>query len=462
MLQKRLNDLESAKAITQKDVDRVYDVYDAVHNLYKKDSNPDLMKLSKVATTVGAVTHLGLATISSLTELAWIGERAGFGNMLKTLPEAFRYSQEGAKKLKTADYVARGDNQRTMAILGFNLDPRVNERLDALFATDKSDLLNAWFRGPLGGYLTQWTNFNRNWAAQAMLSNINSRANGIVNGDLSDIEQRRLDSELKENGISIENWQAMIDIFTDPDTGKVNVNVLDDEKMNTILATKQMMIKPATAKKPAKFLSKEDAREITVRDLLVPWLHKVVDDVVVHPKATNKPMWMSDPKWAIIAQLKTFPVVFGNTVVKRLLKKLNPKQCNPDFGAAVGAAGAIAMAYALVYVGEMLKDALKGQDFEEPGFRETLDRAGLTGAPGAIFGSGRFQDDATTALGGTAFGFVNRTFEEFITPVWTGENMGEKAEAFPNMFDWLGESLDGSLGPLGTKFKPFGDLIDED
>ena len=467
MLQKRLNDLESAntttnEVITQKDVDRVYDVYDAVHNLYKKDSNPDLMKLSKVATTVGAVTHLGLATISSLTELAWIGERAGFGNMLKTLPEAFRYSQEGAKKLKTAGYVARGDNQRTMAILGFNLDPRVNERLDALFATDKSDLLNAWFRGPLGGYLTQWTNFNRNWAAQAMLSNINSRANGIVNGDLSDIEQRRLDSELKENGISIENWQAMIDIFTDPTTGKVNVNILDKDKMDTILATKQMMIKPATTKKPAKFLSKEDAREITVRDLLVPWLHKVVDDVVVHPKATNKPMWMSDPKWAIIAQLKTFPVVFGNTVVKRLLKKLNPKQCNPDFGAAVGAAGAIAMAYALVYVGEMLKDALKGQDFEEPGFRETLDRAGLTGAPGAIFGSGRFQDDATTALGGTAFGFVNRTFEEFITPVWTGENMGEKAEAFPNMFDWLGESLDGSLGPLGTKFKPFGDLIDED
>jgi hypothetical protein len=254
----------------------------------------------------------------------------------------------------------------------------------------------------------------------------------------------------------------MIDIFTDPTTGKVNVNILDKDKMDTILATKQMMIKPATAKKPAKFLSKEDAREITVRDLLVPWLHKVVDDVVVHPKATNKPMWMSDPKLAIIAQLKTFPVVFGNTVVKRLLKKLNPKQCNPDFGAAVGAAGAIAMAYALVYVGEMLKDALKGQDFEEPGFRETLDRAGLTGAPGAIFGSGRFQDDATTALGGTAFGFVNRTFEEFITPVWTGENMGEKAEAFPNMLDWLGESLDGSLGPLGTKFKPFGDLIDED
>ena len=466
LLRKRLDELNSQEAITQKEIDRVYDVYDAVHNLYKKDADPNLLAVSKVATTVGAITHLGLATLSSITELAWIGERAGFGNMLKTLPDAFKYSMEGYRKLKTSDYVARGDNQRTMALLGFNLDPRVNERLDALFATDHNQILNAWFRGPLGGYLTQWTNFNRNWAAQAMLSNINSRANGIVSGDISDIELKRLDSELKENGVSRENWQAMIDIFTNPETGKVNVNILDDDKMDMVLQTKQMMVKPATTKKPAQFLSKKDAKQIKVRDLLVPWLHKVVDDVVVHPKATNKPMWMSDPKLAIFAQLKTFPVVFGNTVVKRLLKKMNPKQCNPDFGAAVGAIGGIATAYALVYIAEMMKDAIRGQDFDEPGFRESLDRAGLTGWVGAVAGSGRFQGDATTALGGTALGFVNRAFEEFITPVYTGEegNMITRAgsEGIPNLFDWLNESIEGALGPAGAYFKPLSNLIDED
>ena len=462
MLNKRLKDLADAKAIDQEQIERVYDVYDAVHNNYKKDANPDLLAVSRIATRVGAMTHLGLATLSSLTELAWIGERAGFGNMLRTIPEAFRYSREGGKKLKTGEYVARGDNQRTMAILGFNLDPRVNERLDALFATDKDQVLNAWFRSPLGGMLTQWTNFNRNWAAQAMLSNLNTKANGIINGDLSDIEQQRLASELKENGISMENWQSLMDVFTDPETGKVNINLLDDKKMDIILSKEQLMIKPAGKRKPAKFLSEEDAREFTVRDLLVPWMHKVVDDVVVHPKATNKPMWMSDPRLAVLAQLKTFPVVFGNTVVKRLLKKLNPKQCTPDFGAAVGAAGGIAMAYAIVYVAEMLKDGIRQQDFEEPGFRETIDRAGLTGWVGLVGGAGRFQDDATTALGGTAVGFVNRVFDEFITPVYTGETVSDKLDSIPNLFDWLGESIDGSLGPLGAAFKPLGDLIDED
>ena len=194
--------------------------------------------------------------------------------------------------------------------------------------------------------------------------------------------------------------------------------------------------------------------EKTVRDVLVPWLHKVVDDVVVHPKAINKPLWMSDPRFAIIAQLKTFPIVFGNTVVKRLLRKLNPKQCSPDFGAAIGVVQGLAMAYALVHIGETMKAAIRQTDFEAPGMRETLDRAGLTGALGLVAGAGRFHQGAVTSLGGTAIGAVDRAFKDFITPMYTG-TAEEKAEAFPNLAVWLGESLDGALGPIGIYFKPF-------
>ncbi len=188
----------------------------------------------------------------------------------------------------------------------------------------------------------------------------------------------------------------------------------------------------------------------TVRDVLVPWLHKVVDDVVVHPKATNKPLWMSDPRFAIIAQLKTFPIVFGNTVVKRLLRKLNPKQCSPDFGAAIGVVGGIAMAYALVYVGEMMKDAIKGQDFESSDFRETLYSAGMTGAVGLLAGAGRFLAGATTSVLGVGAGSVDRAWADFITPLYTEQDLG----AFPNLGVWLAESLDASLGVAGKGFKP--------
>ena len=193
----------------------------------------------------------------------------------------------------------------------------------------------------------------------------------------------------------------------------------------------------------------------TVRDVLVPWMHKVVDDVVVHPKAINKPLWMSDPRFAIIAQLKTFPIVFGNTVVKRLLRKLNPKQCSPDFGAAIGAVQGIAMAYALVHIGETMKAAIRGTDFESPDMRETLDRAGLTGAVGLLAGAGRFQEGATTSLIGVGAGFVDRAWEDFVSPLYTEQDLA----AFDNMYDWLAESIDASLGAAGIGFKPAQNLF---
>ena len=430
-LREDLKVLEDMGKLTKQQRDKVYDVYDAAHNTYKRNTDKNWSAISKMATTVGAVTHLGLATISSITELAWIGERAGFSNMIKTLPKALAYTVQGIYRGVRGKYVEPGEGAQAMATLGFNLDPRVNERLDQIFSTDHNMVVSTYFRTPLGGFLTQWTNFNRNWAAQAMMTNINRRANHIIAGTLSDIEQMRLTDELKENGVSNDEFKYIANAFTNKE-GKVIVDITNEGILNQKMPNDK-----------------------TVRDVLVPWLHKVVDDVVVHPKATNKPLWMSDPRFAIIAQLKTFPIVFGNTVVKRLLRKMNPKQCSPDFGAAVGAVGGIAAAYALVQIGEFMKDAIKGEDFESPGMRETLDRSGLTGAVGMLGGAGRFQDGATTSLIGVGAGFVDRAFKDVITPLYTGEDLAARLDAGTNLADWLTESLDGSLGVVGKYYKPF-------
>ena len=411
--------------------DKVYDVYDAAHNTYKRNTNKNWSAVSKMATTVGAITHLGLATISSFTELAWIGERAGFVNMLRTLPKALAYTLKGIHRGVSGKYREPGEGAQAMATLGFNLDPRVNERLDQIFSTDHNMVVNMYFRTFAGGFLTQWTNFNRNWAAQAMMTNINRRANGIIRGNLSDIERRRLVNELKENGVSNDEFQFITKAFTD-EQGNVRVDITNEGILNTKMPNGK-----------------------TVRDVLVPWLHKVVDDVVVHPKAINKPLWMSDPRFAIIAQLKTFPIVFGNTVVKRLLRKLNPKQCSPDFGAAIGVVQGIAMAYALVHIGETMKAAIRQTDFEAPGMRETLDRSGLTGAVGLLGGAGRFQEGATTSMIGVGAGFVDRAWEEFISPLYTEQDLS----AFPNLGAWLTESIDASLGAAGIGFKPAQNLF---
>lgn len=459
-LKAELSKLNKAGQITEDEVNRAYDLYDASHNIYKKDANPNALAASKVATTVGAITHLGLATLSSLSELAWIGERAGFGNMLATLPKAFKYAIDGTRKGVSGKYIAPGESATAMATLGFNLDPRVNERLDQIFSTDTNKVLSIYFRTPLGGMLTQFTNFNRNWAAQAWMANLNHRANSIIAGDIKDIDQRRLDSELKENGLTREDFSLIANAFRG-ENGRVKIDITRDDVLDTVVKRETRQVAPANKKKKKK----EDVREIdvTVRDLLIPWMQKVVDDVVVHPRASNKPLWMSDPRLAIFAQLKTFPVVFGNTVVKRLLRKLNPKQCTPDYGAAVGVAGAIAFAYAAVFTGEMLKDAIKGQDFEDPSFKETLDRMGLTGSAGLVFGAGRFSEGAAVGLGGTAIGAIDTLYDTLITPVWTADEDGlEDVSVGGDLMEWFAKSLDGSLGAVGVGFKPIQKLTGKD
>jgi hypothetical protein len=99
-----------------------------------------------------------------------------------------------------------------------------------------------------------------------------------------------------------------------------------------------------------------------------------------------------------------------------------------------------------------MKASIRGTDFESPGMRETLDRAGLTGALGLVAGSGRFHQGAVTSLGGTAIGAIDRAFEDLITPIYTEADLGA---AGGNLADWLQESLDGALGPVGIYFKPF-------
>jgi hypothetical protein len=57
-------------------------------------------------------------------------------------------------------------------------------------------------------------------------------------------------------------------------------------------------------------------------------------------------------------------------------------------------------------------------------------------------------------IGGGA-GFVARAWEEFISPLYTEQDLS----AFPNLGAWLAESIDASLGAAGVGFKPTQNLF---
>lgn len=118
----------------------------------------------------------------------------------------------------------------------------------------------------------------------------------------------------------------------------------------------------------------------------------------------------------------------------------------------VSAMGAMAAAYAVTHIGEMIKDAIRGQEYESPGFLESLNRAGMLGPAGMAIEAGKYHTGAFTGLFGTGAGFVDKAFGELVQPL-VGED-ASMMESGGNLTDWLGESFDASLGIAGNLLSP--------
>ena len=328
----------------EKEAQKVWDLYDAFHHVYKrpKDEADRLrLKAYKVIQTGAAVKFLGLATISSWTEPAWIFQRAGIWNTFKAVPSLAKTTLVGISRAVYAG--GEGKQARTsfgrelIRVMGFAINPKMNEKIDKLFAGDNNQLLQTYFRTPAGLFLTQYTNWVRTWTALAGLNMVQSQANKL--NRLKGNKRALLVRELRENGMTIEDFKAI------KRAGGGKIDILNDKFLNTEI-------------------TKSDGTKTRVRDLLVPWLRKITTDVALEPHAGNRPLWMSNPEMQLLAQLKSFPVLFGNTIAKRVVRKMNPKQCTPDFMGKVGALAATATALAIAGLAMAIKDEIKGIDVE--------------------------------------------------------------------------------------------------
>lgn len=437
MLTKHMKALDKNKSITPDEANLIWDLYDASHNVYKKstsEAGERWRKFSKLGTTLGAITHLGLATFSSLPELVWTAERTGLKNTLKSIPDAWNFAHKGFTRGLKGKKAERSEGAKALARLGFNLNPEVNERLDQLFSTDRSAILSGYFRSPFGAFLTQWTNFNRNLAVQAGTRMLNDHANNW--NALTPLKKERFLRELKEQGLVYEDWLQIKQAATDPKTGVTNISILNDDLLKTTMIKK------------IKTLGKK-SQEVPIRDVLMPWIHKIVEDVVIQPNPSNKPLWMSNPDFGMIAQLKTFPIVFGNTVVKRLLRKLNPKQCSPDFGMALSVIGTIAAAYAVAYVGEQMKAAIRQQDPRELGIISGANVIGLTGSLG-LLGGARYGDLSTAMFGPALDAIINKGIGDTLAPIIED---GSVYDGLENLMDLVGDGVLQALGPIGLNIQ---------
>lgn len=104
-------------------------------------------------------------------------------------------------------------------------------------------------------------------------------------------------------------------------------------------------------------------------------MYRFVDQAVLRPSASNRPVWMSDPRFLLVAHLKQFTYAMHNVVLKRASRELadgNPKPW-----------GILMLTMPVMLAVDMAKFALTGTAPSTWGFKDYLvhavERSGLLG-----------------------------------------------------------------------------------
>jgi len=412
-----INHLLKKNIITNPQAQKMWDMYDALHNVYKRpqdETGRTRQKAYKTIATAAAVKYLGMATISSITEPAWIIQRNGIINTMKAAPILAGTFLKGIKRsiyqggVGTAPTSSFGRD--LIRLMGFAVDPAMNERVEKLFAGDRNEFLGVYFRTPAGAFLTQYTNFVRTWAAAAGLKRIESEARRLKN--MKGARKQRLVQELRENGMTIDDFNAIYR------AGGNKIDVMNDAFLETMI-------------------TKSDGTQTRVRDLLVPWLRKLTTDVALEPTATNRPLWMSNPDMQLLAQLKSFPILFGNTIARRVIRKLNPKSCTPALMSQMSTIAATGAALGLAALAMEIKKEIRGSE------RETtlVDLISAIGLP--LVG----ETSLSGYIGGPAVSIV----DDFLASAY-GNGLAETlAETPEQFFDIILRATVGALGAEAFK-----------
>lgn len=282
--------------MTRNELDRIYMLADAFNNNYKPVVHPSYQTANNTLIMYQYIRLLPLATLSSLSEPLVVFERSGTDTrkgIARALLNASKVAIKGwDKALKDMPH---NEALQWMVEAGIALDHAATERIAATYGgnaeavkgtikipfTDKevkTDVITGkFFKYNLLG---PFTRFNRMFAFQSALNMVKSHAERLATEQAPVGSRRyvRWVQELKELGL------------------------------NPIEAV-QWYQRGASRADPY-------APQVTLAAM------RFTNEVVMHPRPNNRPFWQSNPHFALISQLKGFQTVFGNTVVKRWIKKI--------------------------------------------------------------------------------------------------------------------------------------------
>ena len=262
----------------------VYDVADTlVHSYNRLPPNSVIGNLNKIAVPLMHILTLPLATVASLTEPIMILGRASLrpSAALKTLPAIMNSVIRNTVRtvFKGVDKAAA---TRSIEELGLGLDAAMAERLQAISQGDVSGASSVFFKA---NFLHQWTRF--------VMIAANETGKHMIKGHLKELA--RGVTANKQVALS----KDLLSLGVDPKAGVAWIKRGADES------------------------------EPFFQEAVKGGGQRFTTDVVMIPRSTELPLWHANPRVKLLSQLKSFPTMFGNTIMNNWYQQIakgTPKQ----------------------------------------------------------------------------------------------------------------------------------------
>ena len=314
-------------------------IVDGLQNRYNTIKNRNLRNAYKFVLTGSYIITLGLSAIPSLVEPIIVLSRVGPKNALWGFLKAANVTGRKAARSFRPTWKRSKDELALMSLMQTS-DMALNDAIrDIGDAAISKRVTDKFFKINL---LAQVTQFSRNMAFQAGRLQIRD-------------DIRTLESESETGDVTGESTNA-------------RKRLLELGLVNTVSRSKTGTPIQQEISTWANSLGMEEAAVRAEPEIITKALGKLVNEVIMTPDAVNKPLWMSNPYFAPVAQLKGFGMVFGNTVGMKLYKDIFLPMQKGRVPAADIAKNAMIFTILLTAImgTQGLKDAIKYGDEKSP------------------------------------------------------------------------------------------------
>ena len=427
ILDPNIRELRDKKLLDKKELDNIKSIYQAIQNRFKPISSERLKKMSRFYLTYQYVLTLPLAALTALSEPIIVLTRVNPKHALPALANATLNTFRQAVRTVLPKFKKSRQEQAFMDILqGF--DGTLAERLGDIAGIDVTrKVTDRFFKFTL---LTQVTQFSRDISFQAVETQMKEDIQLLAKAKLlnkNDL-QKLLKEENKLFGSKISKAGLMEQIANA--TKRLSELGLTEQNMNLNTGN----LNDSTILQWA-----EGNLKGTAPDIVRTALSKGVDDIIMAPNVVNRPLWMSNPHWALAAQLKGFMITFGSKVGGRfwreVIKPLGKGRIPIEESLRYGISLILIMA-ASIGIKEMKDEIRYGDEpspFKDAEFGDRLTQALISTN---IAGSGTMLYDAFNAQ---RYGLS--PFESLLGPA---------PQHLSRLFSAIGTATSGNPRPLST------------